>query len=52
MELKTLMGGTQGEEAHKVYKEKDGYHLGLDWIIIDFFYLNYLASSYYLAELQ
>ena len=35
MMLETLMGGTQGEEAHIVYKEVDGSHLRLA-LIIDF----------------
>ena len=51
MELETLMGGTQVEEDHKFYKEEDGNHLGLAWIIIDFVCLDYLASSCCLAEL-
>ena len=27
--LETLMGGTQGEEAHKAYKGRDGSNFGL-----------------------
>ena len=27
--METLMGGTQGEEPHKAYKEGDGSHLRL-----------------------
>ena len=51
MELETLMGGTQGEDAHKVYKEEDGSHLGLAWILLILLYLECLASSCCLAEL-
>ena len=36
--LETLMGGTQGEEAHVVYKEEDGSHLRLVWWLLILWY--------------
>ena len=41
--LETLMGRTQGEEAHKPYKEEDGRQFGLaNWLLI-LVYLDYWA---------
>ena len=44
MEVVALMIGTQGEEAHREYKEWDGSHCGGDWIIICLWYVNTLSS--------
>ena len=40
MVLETLMGGTQGEEAQKPYKEEDSRLLGLDYGLLILFYLD------------
>ena len=40
MRLETLVGGTQIEKPHKLYKDGDGKLLGLAWIFHFLFFLD------------
>ena len=44
MVLETLIGGTQGEEAHKIYKEEDSRILRLAYGLLILVCLDYLQS--------
>ena len=54
MKMKTLISEIKGEEAHIVYKEEDGTHMGLayeyDFLIYGLFI--HISFFGYLAEIE